>query len=254
MISTILKGGLGNQMFQISAAHSIALKHNDVSGFDFDNCTTNLQGNPANTYRDTIFQNVNKIKNYKFENLHVEKKHSFENISYKNNLLLDGYFQSEKYFYEFKEEIINLFKIDGFFDEEIFNTFSFDRPTVSVHVRRGDYLNFPKIHPTCSIDYYIESMSFFPNHNFIFISDDIRWVMENFKGPNIKYSNFNNEIKDLRLMTLCHHNIISNSTFSWWGAYLNKNSEKKIISPKTWFGPMGPKDQEDIIPINWLKI
>lgn len=95
-------------------------------------------------------------------------------------------------------------------------------------------------------------MSFFNDSNFIFVSDDMNWVRDNFKGDNIWYSPFN-EIGDLQLMILSDNNIIANSSFSWWGAYLNKNT-KKNISPKIWFGPDGPKEIQDIIPEHWVKL
>jgi hypothetical protein len=97
-------------------------------------------------------------------------------------------------------------------------------------------------------------MNLIGDSTFIFISDDINWVKENFKGDNIIYSPFKSDIDDLTLMVKCDNNIIANSSFSWWGAYLNKNENKKIIAPKEWFGPNGPKDTQDIIPENWLKI
>ena len=90
--------------------------------------------------------------------------------------------------------------------------------------------------------------------NFVFVSDDMEWVKENFKGENIWYSNFTDEINDFLLMVYSDNIVISNSSFSWWGAYLNKNPNKTIIAPKNWFGPKGPKDIEDIIPKDWIKI
>jgi hypothetical protein len=85
----------------------------------------------------------------------------------------------------------------------------------------------------------------------IFISDDKEWCKENFNGI---VSPFDDEIDDLILMMNCDNNIIANSSFSWWGAYLNQNPNKVVIGPKKWFGPYGPQDQDDIIPPNWIKI
>jgi hypothetical protein len=96
-------------------------------------------------------------------------------------------------------------------------------------------------------------MDEFKNSSFIFISDDMEWVKNNFKGDNIFYSPLKDAILDLTLMTVCNNIIIANSTFSWWGAYLNKKN-KKVISPKIWFGHRGPKDYFDIVPNNWIKI
>jgi len=88
----------------------------------------------------------------------------------------------------------------------------------------------------------------------VFISDDKNWCMETFKNINCLVSPFKDEIEDLILMINCHSNIIANSSFSWWGAYLNQNPNKIVIGPEKWFGPGGPQDQQDIIPENWMKI
>lgn len=249
-------GGLGNQMFQIAAATSLAIENNDEAVFDFNLCFTPLQGNPSLKYVDNIFK---KIKNSKFievEYTHKEKNHSYENIPYKKNLLIHGYFQSEKYFQKNKEKIIDLFHID---DKDI--SFLYEKyknidlkNTVSIHIRRGDYLNSPDIHPVCKKEYYEKAMQSFPNKNFLFVSQDIEWVKNNFKGTNIFYSENNNEILDLTLQTICSDNIIANSTFSWWGAYLNRNQNKKVIAPLQWFGKNSFINKNDIVPSNWTEI
>jgi hypothetical protein len=96
-------------------------------------------------------------------------------------------------------------------------------------------------------------MDGFKNSQFIFISDDMGWVMSNFRGDNIFYSNLNSEVGDMILQTMCDNNIIANSSFSWWGAYLNKTPNKVVIAPSQWFGPSGHKDIQDVIPENWIK-
>ena len=124
---------------------------------------------------------------------------------------------------------------------------------ICIHVRRGDYLNNPSIHPTCTKEYYqkaLESFSFM-KYTPIFVSDDIKWCKENFKG---EFSPFKDELEDLTLLSMCNDNIIANSTFSWWGAYLNQSKIKVVVSPKQWFGENGPQDTQDIIPNNWIKI
>jgi hypothetical protein len=90
--------------------------------------------------------------------------------------------------------------------------------------------------------------------DFIFVSDDMNWVKENFKGNNIFYSDNSEEILDLTLMSICDNNIIANSSFSWWGAFLNENPNKKVIAPSKWFGPEGPSDTQDIYPTEWITI
>lgn len=253
MISSKLFGGLGNQMFQISAAHSLSIRNNDVSGFNFNECYTPLQGKPSNFYKDNIFKNISVIETYDFKNHYIETSHQYSPIPYTNDLLLNGYFQSEKYFVDFKDEIMNLFYLDTY-KNEIDSFLKFDKPITSVHIRRGDYLKNPHIHPTCDLNYYKKAIDLIGDSLFLFISDDIEWVKQNFKSENYIFSNFNNDILEMELMSKCQNNIIANSTFSWWGAYLNKNINKKIIAPLIWFGEGGPKNYFDIIPESWIKI
>jgi hypothetical protein len=256
MVSSKLMGGLGNQMFQISAAHALALRNNDTSSFNLNSCFTPLQGKPSINYVDNIFKKINHDSTLKIKHTYKEIMHNFTPIKYFDGLLLDGYFQSEKYFLDYQSEIIDLFTISDL-DKGIINellSLNKYNSTTSIHVRRGDYLKYSDTHPVCDLDYYNKAMGMFENTTFIFISDDIKWVKENFKSDNIIYSPFNDEIMDLTLMTMCDNNIIANSTFSWWGAYLNKNKNKTVIAPNNWFTPKTGKNETDIIPVNWIKI
>ena len=156
-----------------------------------------------------------------------------------------------------RHHFINLFDLSNINIESFKNTLDFENNKfTSVHVRRGDYLNGANlvIHSPCSKGYFLNAMKLFPESKFIFISDDMDWVKENFRGDNIYYSPFTNELQDFKLMSECHNNIISNSTFSWWAAYLNRNLNKTVVGPKKWFGPAGHKDTQDIIPNNWVII
>lgn len=248
MISSFLQGGLGNQMFQISAAFVLAKINNDSCCFNFDYCHTPLQGNTSDKYKNNIFSKICNRKDMRFYNIYEEPKFSFNNIPYKENLLLKGYFQSHKYFYGFDDEIKDLFILP-----DITHDFDVNNLT-SVHVRRGDYLKLSEYHTVCNIEYYMEAMNIIGDSKFIFFSDDMNWVKKNFKGNNIYYSTFNDELLDLTMMSICNNNIIANSSFSWWGAFLNKNTNKKVIAPKQWFGPNGPKDTQDLIPESWIVI
>lgn len=258
MISCSLQGGLGNQMFQIAATVALSLKNNDTYGINLDICYTPNQGNLANKYSNSIFKKINKSNNYSFTNFYQEPKFSYTEIPYQTNLLLRGYFQSEKYFVDYKEQIKNLFHfseenkqtIEQYFEDKIKN----DKPITSVHIRRGDYLLFSDVHLVCTLEYYNKAIKFIGESNFVFISDDIQWVKENFKSENYYFPEFNDEILDLTLMTMCDNNIISNSSFSWWGAYLNEFKEKKVICPYKWFSNRGPLDTQDVLPNDWIKL
>lgn len=248
MIGSLLQGGLGNQMFQISTAFALAKRNNDESCFNFDYCHTPLQGHTSNKYKDLIFSNICNRKDVQYSSIYEEPKFSYSEIPYQENLLLRGYFQSYKYFDDFEKEIQDLFKLPtNVFENTITNL-------TSVHVRRGDYVKLNEYHGVCSMDYYKSAMEEIGNGPFLFVSDDMDWVKENFKGDNIFYSNPIDETLDLAVMTICKNNIIANSSFSWWGAYLNKNEDKKVITPSQWFGPKGPKDTQDLIPPTWIKI
>lgn len=248
MIGTLLQGGLGNQMFQIATATALAKRNNDEACFNFDYCHTPLQGNPANKYKGTIFSNVCNRNDITFNSVYNEPKFSYTEIPYKENLLLRGYFQSYKYFEDYETDIQNLFILPtNIIENNILNL-------TSVHIRRGDYVELSGYHGGCTLDYYKSAMEEIGDSTFLFFSDDMKWVKENFKGDNVFYSDNIDEIIDLTIMSVCKNHIIANSSFSWWGAYLNKDVNKKVIAPKQWFGPNGPKDTQDIIPPSWIQI
>jgi hypothetical protein len=258
MISCSLQGGLGNQMFQIAATVALSLRNNDIYEINLNICNTPNQGRNANQYFDTIFKKLNKSDNYEFVNFYNEPKFSYNEIPYQSNLLIKGYFQSEKYFEDFKENIKELFYfsddnktiIENYFKDKNLE----DKPITSVHIRRGDYLLSCDFHLVCTLDYYKKAIKTIGDSYFVFISDDINWVKENFKSDNYFIPDFNDELLDMTLMTMCDNNIISNSSFSWWGAYLNEYPEKQIITPNRWFSTKGPSDTQDVIPNNWIKL
>ena len=258
MISCSLQGGLGNQMFQIAATVALSLRNKSEYGINLNICYTPNQGHLANKYFDTIFKNVIKSDNYSFSNFYQEPKFSYTEIPYQDDLLIRGYFQSEKYFEEFKEEITKLFYLSEEHKSIIENYINHnkltDKPITSVHIRRGDYLLFSNVHLVCTLEYYKKAIKTIGDSYFIFISDDVNWVKENFKSDNYFIPEFNDELLDLTLMTMCDNNIISNSTFSWWGSYLNQYSDKKIISPNRWFSNGGSIDTQDVLPDKWIKL
>lgn len=258
MVSCYLQGGLSNQLFQIAATYCYAKKYNDIAIFNFNECHTSNQGYTSLKYKDNLFKNLNHQTNIVIDNIYIEKNHFYEEIPNLPNLQLQGYFQSEKYFNNYFDDVKKLFFFDEKQETEIKNFLkSIDNidNIVSIHIRRGDYLRFPLIHPTCTIEYFTEAMSFFPNHTFIVVSDDKDWVKLNFNSKNIVLSPFDNEINDLLLIKNSYNNILSNSSFSWWGAWLNSNENKKIIAPKKWFG-LGLQNWkiEDRIPEQWITI
>ncbi len=133
--------------------------------------------------------------------------------------------------------------------------------SVSVHIRRGDYLSTSFVEgfgKCCNIDYYNRAIKLFAskinNLRFVFFSDDMEWVKKNFTLRNAIYVDHNKGIdswQDMYLMSLCDHNIIANSTFSWWGAFLNTNPSKMIIAPKRWWNTI---ENDDVIPEKWIRL
>lgn len=257
MISANLSGGLGNQMFQIMAAYAHSKDVNDDLYFDFDKCYTPNQGFKSTKYADFLFKNLkNDRKENYFQFIYNEPTFGYRPIPKEKNLILNGCFQSEKYFTDYTEDVFHVFNIDS--DKVSRTRTEIELKTnssniTSVHVRRGDYLQKPLFHPTVSLNYLKKSMGIVSETKYIFISDDIEWCKNNFYGDNIFYSDYTNEIDDLYLIMSSDNKILSNSSFSWWGDYLSKY-KGITIAPKIWFGPQGPQDTEDIYNKNWTII
>jgi hypothetical protein len=254
MISANLMGGLGNQMFQIMTAYAHSRDVQDDLYFDFGKCYTPNQGNKSEKYLNNFFK---FLKNDKQENhfqfIHREPSFSYNPIPKEKNLLLNGYFQSEKYFEKYKSDIKTVFNIDESkmrsVRNHLENMCSFNNLT-SIHVRRGDYLKTPDYHPTLTIEYYEKCMQLAGNSKFIILSDDMEWCKKTFTNKDVFFSDFTDELDDLYLIMMCDNKIMSNSSFSWWGSYLSP-LDGKIFAPKNWFGVLGPKDTQDIYGKNW---
>ena len=191
MITIDLQGGLGNQMFQIATCYNLAKLNNDVAEFNFNKCETPNQGVDSKKYKNTLFKEFIHNDNLNFDKIFTQKYHKFQPIPYQKNLKLNGYFQSEKYFIENKDIIIDKFN-DGIKSEHkkyekvknFMDSFKDTKPLVVMHIRRGDYLKFPHIHTPCSVEYYqkslIEIESIIGKFTPIIISDDKNWCKENF--------------------------------------------------------------------------
>jgi hypothetical protein len=258
MITCNLQGGLGNQMFQIATTIAHAKKIGTDYFFDFEKCHTPNQGRTSNFYKNTIFKNLNidTLENYTNLNVYNEPNFSFNEIPTNDNVILNGYFQSENYFKNYETYIANKFYFDEFdnITFKLLDKIRNGKPLTSVHVRRGDYLKFSDVHPICPIEYYIKSMEIIGESVFVIISDDINWCKENIIGDNIYFSDYNNELLDMSIIKNCDYNINANSSFSWWGAWLNNNKNKKVICPKNWFSDKSNINYNDLIPKEWIQI
>jgi len=293
MIIIYLQGGLGNQMFQYATAKILSKKANTqlLIDRDFFKLSKLNKGFTPRKFELSIFPNeynfateeellrfsplslknrVRKKLNMNYHKIYKEKKMTYDNNLYNLNapIYLKGYFQSYKYFIENENYVYELFSFCNInlenYEQDIL-TLILNSESVAIHLRRGDYVydtTINEIHGVCSNDYYytaIESISnLFPNLTFFIFSDDIEWAKSNFKGNNYIYVEGalgRPSSIDLYLMSCCKHNIIANSSFSWWAAWLNKNPNKYIICPSKWYA-IEDKNCEtiDLIPLTWKRI
>lgn len=260
IITSNLKGGLGNFLFQISASFAYSKKYK--KNLMFNSSIAYIVHQNIEHYKDNIFSKLPFQKDIqRYDTLYTEQSFEYNEIPFFNgSVYLDGYFQSEKYFLNFRNDLLYLFDI-GEINKSIINEKYFDlikKNTCSIHVRRGDYLNHPDVHPTLSLDYYKQTISHFNNDvTFLVFSDDIKWCKENLKtlSDKLVYIEGNSDFQDMYLMSICKNNIICNSTFSWWGAWLNNNQNKIVVAPKTWFGPAHANyNINDLYCEGWVKI
>lgn len=150
-----------------------------------------------------------------------------------------GYFQNETYFDKYSEAVKSLFSPTKEFMDRITASFPYihDTTITAISVRRGDYLIYPNYHPVVTKEYIEKALQLVPKTNYYFIfTDDFQWCKENINLRNVLYIEYPSH-EQLWVMSLCDHFVISNSSFSWWGAYLSRNKDKKVIAPETWFGP-----------------
>ena len=295
MIIVKLMGGIGNQMFQYAAARRLAHVHGATLKIDlswFENC----KADSPRPYELHIFpikeliaseKEIDRLKNTgkkrlpgwllrlfnaadqrRSKGLIIEKHFHFdpEVLRLPDNVYLDGYWQSEKYFRDIADIIRTEFTITVEPDDKSrqMSEMIGRSEAVSLHIRRGDYAANPvmnQFHGLCSLDYYLKAIEMIASrvgspHFFVF-SDDPAWVKENlvsahpttfidFNGPKRAY-------EDMRLMSLCRHHVIANSSFSWWGAWLCRNPDKIVIAPRQWF-KRKDLNTDDLIPERWIRI
>jgi hypothetical protein len=256
MITAYLQGGLGNQMFQLAAAISLAIDNHTNARFGLGNHFLPKQGRRCHLYQNNIFKNIDFAQAVEIKKIFKEPTFLYSKIEFEENMCLSGYFQSEKYFVHNKEIITRLFLDNEEALGYLLNKYRslLIQNSVSLHVRRGDYLKSNGFHPTCSMDYYEKAMAEFPEDTqFLVFSDDIGWCKESFKGKNFNFIE-EEDYLELLLTSLCRHNIIANSSFSWWGAWLNQNPEKQVFYPSNWFGPDSNIDTRDLTPQEWKRI
>lgn len=274
MITCNVMGGLGNQLFQIFTTISYAINHKKEFGFLY----TDFVGVGKTIRRNTYWKNFLKgISKYVYQNLPQMNIVPEINFHYQEiippsneNICLFGYFQSYKYFSKYANVILRLLKIEDL-KQKVREKSRIDcNNYISMHFRLGDYKLHTDAFPLLKYEYYDKCMEFLLDKKstikgVIFFcekqdDDDVNLIIEELrkKYNYLKFIRVPEELEDweqLLLMSCCNYNIIANSTFSWWGAYLNNNNDKIVCYPEKWFGPKKNNlDTNDLFLPTWNKM
>ena len=259
-------GRLANQMFQYASLKGIA--RNVGTDIIIPFWPDEVDDGMGNMLRSELFDSFDlEVQKGLLNNGHApvvqERFFHFDEELFRlcpDHVNLQGYFQTEKYFKHIEDEI----RKDFTFNSEILEPCkemveSVDNP-IALHVRRTDYVRNQANHNLLSLDYYKAALEQFDSdRNVIVFSDEPAWCMEQeiFSDDRFIISENKDNRIDLCLMSLCNDFIIANSSFSWWGAWLSTNKDKKVITPSQWFGKTGytkDHDTKDLIPDDWIKI
>ena len=280
MIIIKIKGGLGNQLFQYAVGRAVALHHKSPLKLDLtmfktyelhkylldqfaiqaDTATENeiseLKGG-----NNLLFSALRKAGLVKRKSYLKEKRSSYFDASVFQNddVYLDGYWQNELYFSGIRELLLReLASISSMSDEGYAYLECIKKSnSVSLHIRRGNYLNLKNVN-VLDVDYYIKAVDYLRKSiekpTFFIFSDDLEWCKNSlgFLDNCVFVDRTKTEIDDLKLMSFCQHNIIANSSFSWWGAWLNQNSKKTVIAPKDWL--LNDPGSSNVILSDWVKL
>lgn len=283
--------GLGNQMFQYGLLKALSMRGREVVGdlnsykkcpqvpFCLNTVFKNVSFEVADIDEAVIEQILAMwkviIRNEKELNAYLATDYSErfflienggrydEHIFDTRDCIFIGYWQTEKYFVQIRQTLLHDFQFQEgetklvMWKERLLNSNCY----VSVHVRRGDYLKTPQVFGgICTDEYYAAALRLMEEHIenpiFVFFSDDIVWVKEHYKYDNAIYIMSDmfedyQEWYDMCLMSCCSHNIIANSSFSWWGAWLNQRPERVVIAPEPWFNT---KEMAEICPESWIRL
>jgi hypothetical protein len=276
MVIAKLMGGLGNQMFQYAAGRALAIKKSepfyldistykngssDLTSRSFELSNYRIKSRPV-PFHWNIWNKLpfNRMKSYYNEPFFHFSDKIFE-VS--TPVLISGFWQSERYFFDIRDLLVSEFVPRQRMSKNAAKHLNQIKQKVSValHIRRGDYVSNPtaaRVHGVCSINYYTSAVkllqSEFEDLTFFIFSDDHDWVKKNLliKAAEVLYmDNINCAHEELFLMSQCRHNIISNSSFSWWGAWLNTTEGKKVVAPSPWFKDF-QADTKDLYPKGWI--
>ena len=277
MITIHLMGGLGNQLFQIFCLLNYCMKYNKrfwlpIIKQDMVSPLDNKSKRPI--YWNTLLNKlVPFLQSVNYKTIEA-KEPSFRYFRLQDvgdkNIKLHGYFQSYKYFEENYDKIIDFLDFPSkiITVREKYSKY-IKVNTVTMHFRIGDYITRPDFHPIVPVEYYNKAINHIKSQgvnieNILYFGEavDEKKINDNISQlklvhPEITFIRCDYEVEDweqLLLMSCCQHNIIANSTFSWWGAYFNSNPEKIVCYPSVWFGPRANNDLTDLFPEKWNKI
>jgi hypothetical protein len=288
MITISLKGGLGNQLFQIFTTISTALSNADTFFFIYSD--TLPIGRIRSTYWNTLLEGLKKytiinppygpkLYTYKEAGFHYipipsmpKTEPSPSMINDNEIIMLDGYFQSPKYFIQHKSAIYDMIQINSQLADMKIQLPDWVGESCSIHFRLDDYLQKQQFHTILPVYYYINAINQLllrepsMKHIFVFNEENDREIVDNQylnvlkqHFPLLVFHRVNYNMPDwqqMLAMANCKYNIIANSTFSWWGAYLGDNESKMVFYPaKKWFGPqLQNNNMNDLYPENWIPV
>ncbi len=268
-----LIGGVGNQMFQYALGYVISKKTGfelllDLSAYN-DYKTRNFElNNFSFDYKIATTDDFTKLnKKHLFKKtLYKDKKKTFDSsvLKIKNSAYLKGFWQSEKYFLDYRCDILKLFefKDKNFIKNiELFSDVQ-NSNSVSINLRLGDYVTNEvnrRVHFVCKKEYYANALKYIAqkvdNPKFFVFSDDLEGSKEYLPdGYDYVFANTANWQEDMYFMSQAKHNVVANSSFSWWAAWLNQNPDKIVVAPSKWFRDEARINDKDFVPKSWVKV
>lgn len=255
IVSCQLYGGLGNQMFQVFTTIAYSLRYNMDFVFHYSD---NLGKRP--TYWRTFFASICDHTTTSMPAC-KEVGQDLAKPGDNQNIMLNGYFQSYLFFEDHFKTILKILDVE----KQQTNT---RKNSISLHFRRGDYKGLPDCHPIMGMDYYANALNyilafddtvqcvhyFCEDEDLIDVEKDVSTLKNEFRQIVFERCQEKADWEEMIAMSCCKHNIIANSSFSWWGAYLNPNPDKIVCYPSVWFGPLIPENTDAMFPKNWIKI
>ena len=286
VVSSFLMGGLGNQLFQIFTTIAYGIRYNRKIVLPYTDILNT--GIARNTYWNSLLSSIKMLTTYNMQNgysnnelsrfvQYREQGHHYSEIANVQNkeITLFGYFQSPLYFEKEKNAIFSIIRLSDFknkVDDMYPQYHSHNNVRISMHFRLGDYKNNQDYHPVMPYYYYYNSLMHISKSidmtktiNILYFCEEddndivSRMILELTRSFTrfsfIKVDDTIDDWKQMLIMSNCDHNIIANSTFSWWGSYFNKNLDKIVCYPSLWFGPAASNnDTRNMFPVEWNKI